>query len=100
MKHTLRQQKILEIIKNQPDISISEIKKILQIDITQVTLNRDLAVLVKSKSIQKIGKGRATRYLISSSFQLFSPINLDTYFEKEIDIRDGNNNLIRKFLQY
>ena len=86
---TLRQQKVLEIINNKPDISISEIKEILQVDITQVTLNRDLSRLVKTKLIQKIGKGRAIRYQVSISFQLFSTIDLDKYFADEVDSREG-----------
>lgn len=89
MKISLRQQRILEIIKNKQNISISEINKILQLDITQVTLNRDLAYLVKSKLIQKIGKGRAIRYSISVNYILFAQIDSDKYFADEIDIREG-----------
>lgn len=89
MKLTLRQQKILEIIKNSKGISISEIKNFLQLDISQVTINRDLAELVKNNFVQKTGKGRAIRYNVSASFQLFAPFNADKYFADEIDLRNG-----------
>ena len=91
MKLTLRQQKILEIIERNVGISISEIKAFLQLEITQVTLNRDLAKLVKNGYLEKRGKGRATHYKISANVQLFSTIDLDKYFEVEVDDRKGQN---------
>ena len=90
MKFTYRQQKIIEILKNHPDISISEIRVLLNEDISQPTLNRDLAKLIASTTIEKSGKARAIRYRLSAGHILFEPIDLDEYFAKEVDFRDGN----------
>jgi Fic family protein len=89
MKLTYRQQKIIEILKNHPNVSISEIRDFLNEDISQPTLNRDLAKLVELSAIEKTGKARAIRYRLSTGFKLFEPIDLDEYFTKEIDFRNG-----------
>ena len=59
--------------------------EILQAGITQVTLNRDLAKLVKDGLIDKSGKGRGIRYRVSAKYHLFAPIDREAYFNKEID---------------
>lgn len=89
MALSFRQQRILEIIRDNPNISISETLKILQAGITQVTLNRDLAKLVKDGLIEKSGKGRGIRYQVSAKYHLFAPIDKESYFNKEIDFRNG-----------
>ncbi len=90
MKYTYRQQKIIEIIKNNPDISISKILEILSEGISQPTLNRDLAKLVQLSAIEKHGKARAIRYRLFLGAKLLEPINLEEYFVKEVDNRSGN----------
>ncbi len=90
MKYTYRQQKIIEILKNHPDISISEIRKFLNEDISQPTLNRDLAKLVQSVIVEKAGKARAIRYRLSLAAKLLESIDSDDYFAKEVDFRNGN----------
>ena len=92
MKLTNRQQQIIALISNQKRLSISQILKLLNNDISQVTLNRDLAKLVKNRFLTKTGKSRAIRYAVSNFYQLFAPINLDTYFTKEPDQRNAAQN--------
>lgn len=89
MALSFRQQRILEILQKTPGIPISEIKESLQAEVTQVTLNRDLAKLVKEGFIEKSGKGRGIRYQVSAKYLLFAPIDSEAYFQKELDIRDG-----------
>ena len=89
MALSFRQQRILEIIRDNPNISISIIKEILQADVTQVTLNRDLAKLVKDGLIEKTGKGRGIRYRVSAKYYLFASFDGEAYFDKEVDKRDG-----------
>ncbi|MCD4664499.1 MAG: Fic family protein [Bacteroidales bacterium] len=89
MALSFRQQRILEILRDNPKISISAIKDILQADVTQVTLNRDLAKLVQDGLIKKSGKGRGIRYRVSAKYFLFAPIDSEVYFNKEIDSREG-----------
>ena len=90
MKLTYRQQKIIEILKNHPNISISDIRKLLDENISTATLNRDLAKLVESEILEKTGKARAIRYKLSIGVELFTPIDINQYFDREIDFRDGN----------
>jgi len=87
MNLTERQQKIITLIGAQNQLSISEIKRLLNEDISQVTLNRDLAKLVKNRFLTKTGKARAITYSVSNFHKLFAPINIDSYFEKETDNR-------------
>ena len=46
-----------------------------------------LASLVKSGNVITQGKARATRYTLSPQAHLLMPLNLDTYFSKDIDER-------------
>ncbi|MFC2107552.1 Fic family protein [Bacteroidota bacterium] len=89
MTISYRQKRILEILREKPEISISEIKENLEAEITQVTLNRDLAKLVKENWIERNGKGRAIIYHLSTKYLLFAEINIKEYFEKDINFRIG-----------
>lgn len=89
MALSYRQERIIEILQKTSNISISEIKESLQANISQITLNRDLAKLVRDGLIEKSGIGRAIRYQLSTKYLLFAPINIDSYFDKEIDFRRG-----------
>jgi len=92
MKLTNRQQRIIALISVKRQLSISQILELLNEDISQVTLNRDLAKLVKNQFLTKTGKARAIRYAVSNFYQLFAPINLATYFSKEPDQRSSAQN--------
>ncbi len=92
MKLTNRQQRIIALISIQKQLSISQILELLNEDISQVTLNRDLAKLVKNQFLTKTGKARAIKYSVSNFYQLFAPINLETYFTKEPDQRNSAQN--------
>lgn len=89
MKLTSRQQRIIALIREQKQLSISQIMELLNEDISQVTLNRDLAKLVKNQFLTKIGKARAIRYNVSNIYKLFAPIHLETYFTKDPDQRNS-----------
>ena len=89
MNLTARQQEILSIVAAHRQLPISKIKVFLQKDITQVTLNRDLAKLVKHNFLNKHGKARAITYSVSKFYKLFAPVNIDSYFEKDPDKRDA-----------
>ncbi len=101
MKLTARQQHILEIVSNQSPISISEIKGLLTEDVSQITINRDLAKLVKNRFLEKTGKGRSITYSISGYYKLFKPVDMDKYFEQDVDNRNSlsgfNHDLISVF---
>lgn len=90
IKQTNRQQKIVALIASQKQLSISQIKEQLQASISQVTLNRDLAKLVKSKFLNKTGKARAITYSVSDYYTLFSDIDIEAYFTKGPDQRNAS----------
>lgn len=86
---TNRQQQIVALINAQKQLSISQIKEQLQENISQPTLNRDLAKLVKNKFLIKIGKGRAITYAISDFYILFANVDIEAYFTKDLNNRNA-----------
>lgn len=85
-----RQQLIIKTLGSHPNIQISEIKKRLTQDVSIPTLNRDLRELVDLGLLTKSGEARNTTYRITSSYQLLNENIGDSYFDKDIDEREGN----------
>lgn len=79
---------ILNYIKNNPGRSSKEIYEGAAVDASYATVKRLLSQLIEAQLILSEGAGRGTKYSISHSYGLFFPIDLSTYFEKEIDERD------------
>lgn len=67
--------------------SSKEIYDGIDLDISYATTKRILSQLIADKLIIISGKGRGTKYKVSSKYQLFYPINIEEYFKKEIDER-------------
>lgn len=82
-----KNSEILQFIKENPSHSSKEIYEGLEIKISYATVKRNLTKLLSKNLIQAKGKGKGTKYEISLAYELLAPINLDTYFEKEIDER-------------
>jgi len=78
---------VIEHIYNQPNLSSKDIFDSLGIDVSYATLKRILAKLKAKNLISSMGKGRGTTYKISVTYELFYPLNIDTYFKKEQDER-------------
>ncbi len=97
-----KSKKILEFVKLNPSISSKEIFDGLDIEIGYATVKRILSKLIEENLISITGKGKGRKYLVSSAYNLFYPINLNSYFEKEIDERkildSFNFNLIKNTL--
>jgi Fic family protein len=85
-----REQKIIDFINEQNQCSSKEIFDNLNLSISYATLKRILNQLKVEDYITSIGKGKGTKYIISPSFQLFQPIDIEKYYKKEIDERDIN----------
>ena len=83
---------IIEYIKNSSLQSSKEIHDGLKGSIGYATLKRMLSKLLSDDLVKTEGKGKATRYVISQSFQVLHPIDLDQYFEKEQDERQIKSN--------
>ncbi len=69
------------------EIGITEIKNSLSKPVSQVTINRDLAKLVKNKEISKKGFSRNIAYQVSPYFNLLSELDSKSYFQTPKDKR-------------
>lgn len=79
--------KILDFIKQNPACSSQEILIGLGLDIGTTTIKRYLQDLIQDELVFPTGKNKARRYNISLSYDLLRNIDIDKYFEKEIDER-------------
>lgn len=85
---------ILEIIKENPFLSSKEIHDRLENDLGYATVKRILQKLISENLIQPTGQGKGTKYQLSQVYELIHTIDLEEYFQKEIDerkIRDRFN---------
>ena len=93
---------ILQFLHYHPLSKQLEIVESLSKEISDRTLRRIVADCIEKGYIEVIGKGPATRYRLTPQAHVTMPLNLDTYFDKDIDertIQEGFNfNLIREIL--
>lgn len=98
-----REAEIIEFIKNHPKCTSQEILDGLNLDISVATLRRKLQKLVAEDLINAIGELKSRKYEISNGYTIIRPIDVNQYFEKEIDeriIQDKfNSELISQTLQ-
>lgn len=93
---------LLDFIQKNPNSSSKEIYDGLGNLVAYATIKRGIQELLNKNLISTIGKGKATKYEISNHFEVIYSIDIDTYFEKEIDEReikaDFNFTLIKETL--
>jgi Fic family protein len=82
---------VIDYIYSQPNLSSKDIFDGLGVNISYATLKRILAKLKAKNLISSMGKGRGTTYKISVTYELFYPLNIESYFKKEIDERQVKN---------
>ena len=75
---------VLQYIKEHPGVSSKQVADALADKASLATIKRAITELINSFYINVEGKARATKYFVSP---LFSPINLDDYYSKEVDER-------------
>jgi len=83
-----RQQKIIEYVSKQKNVSNSEIISFLEDKVSRFTVLRDLDLLLKNNLIKKQGKGRSVRYSSFSDSEINSFFSPDQYFERGPDERE------------
>jgi len=89
-----KEDRILEYINKNPLQSSKQIYEGLSLEISYATVKRVLSKLITSELIIINGAGKATRYLISPSYELIRPMDINQYFSREIDervIKEGFN---------
>lgn len=93
---------ILGVLSNRAPLSSTEIYAAIGYAKSSRTLKRVLDRLVEKKLIDKIGVNKGTKYSLSKSYGILHSIDVDLYFEQDIDERDinrsFNHELIRKGL--
>ena len=94
---------ILDFIKKNLSCSSKEIHDgLVDVEISYATLKRTLQILISENLIIPKGKGKGTKYEIDPAYDILRPIDVNKYFEKEIDervIRNSfNQTLIRETL--
>ncbi len=82
-----RDLEIINYLENSPGSSSKEIFESLTTDISYATLKRVLSNLSANNLLLAKGQGKGTKYYISSAFEVLQSIDLDKYFQKEIDDR-------------
>lgn len=90
MKLDDKQQLIIKVLEQSKKLSSKEIFERIETDISYATVKRILKDLVKLEYVSITGKGKATKYYLSPHFSIVFPIDIETYFDKEIDEREIN----------
>ncbi len=69
--------------KTETNLSFSE---------NYATIKRILTKLIAENLLYTRGQGKGTKYLISQAYRLLQPMDIEKYFEKEIDEREIKQN--------
>ena len=78
---------ILEFLKNNPESSSNEVLQGIEEKKSIATIKRILTKLISENLIISIGKKKSTKYKLSPFYTLFEQIDIERYYEKEIDER-------------
>ena len=93
---------ILNFIKQNPLSSSKQIDTGLDNTFGYATIKRTLQDLVAENFITISGRGKSTKYVVSQTYELIRKINVEEYFQKEIDDRviqdQFNHSLIKEIL--
>ncbi|MDD5150963.1 MAG: Fic family protein [Flavobacterium sp.] len=79
---------LLDYIKKHPNSSSREIYEGLGNLVAFATVKRTIAVLIDKNFVATTGRGKSTKYFISKGLDVLFPIDIEAYFEKEIDDRE------------
>jgi predicted transcriptional regulator len=82
-----KQNGILDFLKENPLSSSKEIFNGIDSNWSYATVKRVLTQLLADNLVTQEGTGKASKYSCSPHYQLFYPIQVNQYFEKEIDER-------------
>ncbi|MFN5183132.1 MAG: Fic family protein [Bacteroidota bacterium] len=95
-----RETEIIDFIKKNKECSSKEISDGIKSSISYATVKRILNKLSSENLLTTSGQGKGTKYLISKSYELLQPIDLEKYYKKEIDerkiLKGFNFNLIEE----
>ena len=78
---------ILQFLHYNPDASRAEISSALTSAVSPATIKRLIAESVSKGYIEVVGRGPATRYRLTPQAYVTMELNIDTYFDKDVDER-------------
>lgn len=78
---------ILQILHFHPMASRQDITSLLTNPPSDSTLKRIIAECVKRGDIEVVGRGPSTKYQLSAQAHVTMPLDIDTYFLKDVDER-------------
>ncbi|WP_420604051.1 Fic family protein [Flagellimonas sp.] len=97
-----REQKIIDFVTDAGECSSKQIFDAVELPISYATLKRILSDLKSKHYLVSTGLGKGTKYQLSPIFELIQPIDMELYYEKEVDERQikehFNFELIRETL--
>jgi len=93
-----RDSEILNFILKNRECSSKEIHDGITIPLSYATVKRILLKLASENLIAKIGQGKATKYIISPTYELLKPVDIEEYYKKEIDERIIKENFNLKLI--
>lgn len=85
-----RGQQIIDFIGKTGECSSKTVFDGVNISVSYATLKRLLTKLISANYISVKGQGKGTKYLISPTYQVIQPIDIEQYYKKEIDEREIN----------
>ncbi len=88
----VKESSIIDIIKNKSECSSKDIFEQISTSVSYATVKRILTKLTAENLVETKGRGKGTKYLLSSAYELIQPIDLEQYYEKEIDERKIREN--------
>lgn len=85
-----REQQIIDFIKITGESSSKEVFDNVDISVSYATLKRILGKLISENYLSVKGQGKGTKYIISPVYEVIQPIDIERYYENEIDDRKIN----------
>src|SRR5690606_27797628 len=82
-----REQLIIDFLKKVGESSSKEIFDSVNVSVSYATLKRILGKLISENYLSTKGQGKGTKYIISPTYEVIQPIDINRYYEKEIDER-------------
>jgi len=84
---TKQETAIIAILQQGQILSSKEIHDRVAAEMSYATVKRLLVKLIAEHLAEVVGKGKASKYRLSSGYQLLCPVDIEQYYEQEIDER-------------
>ena len=84
----IREQQIIDFVKKIGECSSKEVFDGVNLSVSYATLKRLITKLISVNYLASRGQGKGTKYFISPYYEVIQPIDIEKYYEQEIDERD------------